>query len=249
MKQSGRDTALFVILVLLKIATALQTGWDTFVVTRNVLAVILIDLSFVSLWGYLAYAGEGKDARRNKIYATVGAWLLYGAMFVIGFQAHGGQFWALAVRLSGLVALGFDTWQFLSGAAVTLVGGIRERMVERRKNALTARHGRLRTRMVRRAYRRAAKRLQDHVNVVVFEQWRDALQDTVFVLPDRVPDTPDMSAEGEIVDVEVERVWSKTERHRELPALASIHDDDELAAIFGVSERTIRRDKAELGLD
>lgn len=249
MKQSGRDSALFWILLLLKGATALQTGWDTFVVTRSVLAVILIDLSFVSLWGYLAYAGEGKDARRNKIYATVGAWLLYGAMFVIGFQAHAGQFWALAVRLSGLVALGFDTWQFLSGAAVTFYSGMRQRAKERRKNSLVALHGRLRRRLVRKAYKSASRKLADHVNVAVFEQWRDSLSDTVFVLPDSVPDMPDMSAEGEVVDVRVERVWSKEERQRELPALAGEHDDDELAAIFNVSERTIRRDKAELGLD
>lgn len=245
MKQEGRDALLSVILILLKIATAFQTGADTLAVTGSWLAVILIDLAFLALWSYLAYAGGGKEARRNKTYAAVGAVGLYGAMFVIGFQAHGGQFWALAVRLSGAVALGFDVWTFGAGAVSGIVGSVRRRQAERRAkrpDPLVAQRGRLRTRLLRRAQRRAARKLRENVEVLIFDQWRDDL-------PDRLPRLPDMTGvSAEVVEAEVRRVWTKEERQAELPALVGDRDDDQLAAYFGVSERTIRRDKAQLGL-
>lgn len=244
MKQTGRDRALFVILLLLKIATALQTGADTLAVTGSWLAVILIDLAFLALWSYLAYAGGGKEAQRNKAYAALGATLLYSAMFVIGLQAHGGQFWALAVRLSGAVALGFDVWTFAAAAVTGWWSGVRQWRKTRPAPEIRQR-ARLRTKMVRRGQRKAARTLRHRVVELIQDDWRDSLPD---MLPDRVPDMPDVPGE-DVITVQAQRVWTKTERHRELPALVGGHDDDELATRFGVSERTIRRDKAELGLD
>lgn len=251
MKQQGRDAVLFWILFALKIVTTVMTGRDTLIVTgggfSGWLAVILIDLAFFSLWSYLAYAGEGKDARRNKAYAAVGAWGLYGAMFVIGLKAHSGEFWAVAVRLSGLIALGFDTWQFTSTLAVNAAQGVRSWLDARREYRLDIERHELDVLQARsrRSIRRSGRKLQAHLDTLVMERMRARLtgdyagNDTPIVQVNALPVTVDETDLS--TDERRERV---ADIFRSNPAVSKA----DLARRFSVARNTIYSDLDALGL-
>lgn len=116
-------------LLMIKLFTVIRTGLDTLIVAgafaaevttiqfvNAVLYVVLIDAVLTGLWLYSAYGSEGKQGQLLKIFSIVGAWALYIGMVVIGWSAHPeAPFLAMMGRLAGAIALGYDTWGYISG--------------------------------------------------------------------------------------------------------------------------------------
>ncbi len=89
---------------------------DTWAVSRDLLNVVLIDAVFMGLWFAAAYGGRGENALAMRPFAALGAWLMYAAMLIIGWEAHRDAT-AFAVRIAGGVALSYDTWDYIVSVA------------------------------------------------------------------------------------------------------------------------------------
>lgn len=116
MNQHTKDSLIVIALLAVKALTTLRTGIDTFAVSGDLLNVLLIDGAFLALWLVAAYGGHGAAMLSVRPFATIAAWALYGSMLVIGWEAHHGIV-ALAVRTAGGLALAYDTWDLIMGAA------------------------------------------------------------------------------------------------------------------------------------
>lgn len=150
MKQSTRDILIFVFLLLVKLGTAARTGYDTWTVSHDLLNVILIDCVFLALWFTAAYGGASQQALAIRPFAALGAWLVYGTMVVIGWEAHHDAT-AFATRIAGGVALAFDTWDYIVAYA--------QRMrINRKADTFESFQEREDNKAMRSAYRKAARR-------------------------------------------------------------------------------------------
>lgn len=129
MKKLLKDYALPGFLLLIKIVTTFRTGIDTFMMSgamesnvtmlsfvSSILYIALIDAVLFGLWLFLAYGGEGRQAQLLRLFAAIGAWILYSGMIWIGWAAHpDAPGLALLGRVAGGLALAYDTYGLLAG--------------------------------------------------------------------------------------------------------------------------------------
>jgi hypothetical protein len=120
------------VFVAIKLLTAVQTAKDTYAVTHDWLKVILIDGAFLALWLYLAYAGQSQQDRRNRVYASVVAMLLYTLMIGIGWEASP-DLASIGVRVAGGAVLVWDVYRFISQEIAIWISNRKARREERRK--------------------------------------------------------------------------------------------------------------------
>lgn len=114
-KRILREYVVPAVLLTIKILTALRTGIDTFLVSRDVLNVLLLDGVFLAMWLVLAYGGDSQQMKRFKPFGLMGTWAMFAVMLWIGWEAHAGHpAVALAVRMAGAIALALDTWDYVS---------------------------------------------------------------------------------------------------------------------------------------
>lgn len=106
-------------LVFVKLLIVARTGIDTWNVSHDYLDVAVIDGAYLAMWMVAAYAGRGQSAMALRPFAAVGAWLLYGLMLYIAWQAGSlrGDSIAIAVsliaRVAGIVLLAYDTYDYI----------------------------------------------------------------------------------------------------------------------------------------
>lgn len=116
MRQETRDKIVFWGFIIVKVILFARTGLDTWIVSRDVINVLLIDGVFVGMWLAAAYGGKSETAMAMRPFAAAGAWLTYVSMIAIGWQAHHDVV-SIAARIAGGVALAYDTWDMVVMAA------------------------------------------------------------------------------------------------------------------------------------
>lgn len=135
MSQEQKDQLVFVVLLAMKFLTTLRTGIDTFMVSKDILNVLLLDGVFLALWFVLAYGGGGKVAMAIRPFAAFGAYLMYGFMLVIGWEAHvDAPLVAIAVRVAGALVLLYDTWDYVVSMNQKRQESLGKTLAERQRN-------------------------------------------------------------------------------------------------------------------
>lgn len=135
MSQERKDQLVFIVLLAMKFLTTLRTGIDTFTVSRDILNVLLLDGVFLALWFVLAYGGAGKVAMAIRPFAAFGAYLMYGFMLVIGWEAHvDAPLVAIAVRVAGALILLYDTWDYAVAMNQKRQESLGKTLAERQRN-------------------------------------------------------------------------------------------------------------------
>lgn len=106
-------------LIIVKLLITLRTGIDTYNVSHDILDVLVIDGAYLAMWMVAAYAGKGQSAMALRPFAAAGAWILYGLMLYIAWQAGDlrGNGIDIAVsliaRVAGAVLLSYDTYDYI----------------------------------------------------------------------------------------------------------------------------------------
>lgn len=106
-------------LIFVKLLITLRTGIDTYNVSHDILDVLVIDGAYLAMWMVAAYAGKGQSAMALRPFAAAGAWILYGMMLYIAWQAgdlRGGGIdivVSLIARVAGAVLLSYDTYDYI----------------------------------------------------------------------------------------------------------------------------------------
>lgn len=181
MKRQLREYGVPGLMLAIKLATTLRTGWDTWLVSHDPVSVVLIDVVFLALWLALAYGGDGQEMRRFRPFAVAGAIGMYAAMVYIGWEAHHSSV-AIVARFAGAIALGADVWSWAAGALANWQAEQKKKREERRRersrvpNVYQYAQRRLLGRLTR-SVDKAARRLGGHMDVMIYEQVRAALPD------------------------------------------------------------------------
>lgn len=135
MSQERKDQLVFIVLLGMKFLTTLRTGIDTFTVSQDMLNVLLLDGVFLALWFVLAYGGGGKVAMAIRPFAAFGAYVMYGFMLVIGWEAHvDAPLVAIAVRVAGALVLLYDTWDYAVAMNQKRQEALGRTLAERQRN-------------------------------------------------------------------------------------------------------------------
>lgn len=114
MKQETKDTIIFWFLIAMKVLTSVRTGIDTFIVSGDLLNVVLLDGFFLAFWGILAYGGKSVLSLAVRPVAAIAAGVMYGFMIFIGLNAHIGMgLVSTAVRVGGAALLFYDGWGYI----------------------------------------------------------------------------------------------------------------------------------------
>lgn len=135
MSQERKDQLVFIVLLGMKFLTTLRTGIDTFTISQDMLNVLLLDGVFLALWFVLAYGGGGKVAMAIRPFAAFGAYVMYGFMLVIGWEAHvDAPLVAIAVRVAGALVLLYDTWDYAVSMNQKRQEALGKTLAERQRN-------------------------------------------------------------------------------------------------------------------
>lgn len=203
--------------LLVKIATTLRTGIDTFMVSgamavgvtmlsfvSSILYVALIDAVLLGLWLFLAYGGEGRQAQLLRLFAAVGAWILYLGMVWIGWAAHpDAPGLALLGRVAGGLALAYDTYGLLAGPIRSVFIGLYN-WVKRRMAGETPEEAyhRMMSKEIVRAIRKTAptvrKSMVQQIGSRVTMELPDFV-DAILPTPEEAMESPNSPAEVPVV--------------------------------------------------
>lgn len=194
MWKKAKQALVFLPFLIVKILTAIQTGWDTYHVTHSLLKVLLIDGAFLALWLYLAYAGQGRQDRINRIYASVVAVALYGIMLLIGWESSPG--WAsIGVRFAGGAVLFWDIFRFTSQEVATWWTGLQKRSEARKQVEFV--YGQQMEKLLKIGIKAARKQLQPKINNAVYNELEAMVPRYVRAQSARAASVVD----GEVVDL------------------------------------------------
>lgn len=233
-----RENGIVMGLFAIKLLTTARTGIDTYHVSHDMLNVLLIDGVFLALWLVAAYGGQSTYMMTIRPFASAVAWALYIGMVVIGWEAsHTGV--AFVARLAGGAALLYDTYGYVTEQLRRWGKDIKAKRLDTaaQKHLILAKR-------VRVAQRRSGRKLQAHIDTMLFERMRDDLKGGVLLSP---PDAPPTQAERTAITVSI----PTAERRRQVQALVDKGDGVTVTALatrFDVSRTTIYNDLDRLDI-
>ncbi len=184
MKQETLQKVVFWAFVIVKALGLYRTTTDTWAVSHDIANVLLIDGVFAAMWIAAAYGGKSESAMAMRPFAALGAWIAFGFMVIIGWEAHRDAT-AFASRVSIGIVLSYDTWDMIRAA-------IQRMRIERKAETVEERMARVDRKAQMRAYETSMSKtrigkLQEASDAIALMRIQQYAQRNL-VLPASVPD-------------------------------------------------------------